>query len=189
MNTDRIRLVPFVALLASACGSGDGGSTLNHYGVEISDSVSALETSLASHRDKVAAQTDLESVRGVEQKHMDEMGMHMGRMQDALDSMKACDSHMSMAGRADAVDQLHTAQGGMRGAMDAVSSELDRHLKAMQSAPDLDAAVEEETKHQTTMDGILGGMRTDDDDLGSAMQMMADDGMSMMCAMSSHMHR
>jgi len=189
MNIDRVGLVPFVALLASACGSGDGGSTLNHYGAEISDSVSAIETSLASHRDKVAVQTDLESVRAVEQHHMNEMGMHMGRMEDALNSMKACGSHMNLAGRSDAADQLHTAQGGMRGAMDDASLELSRHLKAMESASDLNTALEEETEHQSAMDDILGGMRMDDDDLGSAMQMMADDGMSMMCAMSSHMHR
>ena len=188
MKCDRARLVPFVALLASACGAGDGDSTLNHYGAEMSESVVGVEASLSSHQDKVLAETDLESLRGMEREHMDDMGMHMGRMQAALDSMKLCGSHMSMTRDSEAVDQLHAAQGAMADAMGSAFAESERHLRAMQGAPDLDAARAEEGHHQVAMDELLGGMRMHDESLGSAMQMMADDGMSMMCPMSSHMH-
>lgn len=191
MKATRTLLVPFVALLASACGGGDDEPTLNHYGAEITESVDAVQAALLSHHEEVLAETDLGRIHDMEAKHMNAMDMSMGRIQDAEDSMALCGDHMmGMAGHMSAaVDNLHAARGAMAGAMDDASAEMKRHSRAMKDASDVDTALAEEHQHQTAMAHVMDSMRMHDQDLGDAMQAMEDDGMSMMCPMNSHMHR
>lgn len=191
MEANRIRLLPFVALLASACGGGDDAPTLNHYGDEITESVDAAEATLLSHHEEVLAETDLDRIHDMEAKHMNAMDMSMARMQDAEDSMALCGDHMmGMAGHMSAaVDNLHAARGAMTDTMEDASAEMERHSRAMKNASDLDTAAAEEHQHQAAMAHVMDSMRMHDEDLDDAMQAMEDDGMSMMCPMNSHMHR
>ena len=189
MKAYQTRFVPLIALLASACGGANDEPTLNHYGDETTESVDAVQASLSSHHAEVLGETDLGRMRSMEQRHKDDMGMHMGRMLDAQDSMELCGQHMSAAGHTDAVKPLHEAQGAMGEAIDDASAEVERHLLAMEDAPDVATALTDEHQHQTAMDQLLDRMRTHDEHLAHAMQAMQDDGISMMCPMNSHMHR
>lgn len=189
MKAHRAHLVPIVALLASACGASDHEPTLNHYGDEVTESVDAIQAALSSHHDAVLGETDLQRLLDMEGKHMEDMAMPMGRMQDAEDSMARCGEHMTMAGHADTVAQLHGARAAMAQVMDEASTEIARHMQAMHDAADVDTALAEEHEHQTTMGQALDQMRLHDGALASAMQAMEDAGISMMCPMSSHMHR
>lgn len=184
----RTCLVSWIALVASACGAGDDGSNLSHYGDEMTESVDAVQAALSSHHEQVLAQTDLERVRGVERTHTEEMDMRMNRMQDAEDSMAFCGQHMNTV-QGEAVGRFRGAREGMVEAMDDASTEMARHLEATQAAPDIDTAFAEERQHRTAMVQILGRLQGNDQDIASAMQAMRDDGMSMMCPMASHMHR
>jgi hypothetical protein len=189
MKAHRTRLVTFVALLAAACGASDHEPTLNHYGDEMNESVDAIQAALSSHHDAVLGETDLQRLLEMETKHMDDMDMPMGRMQDAEDSMARCGEHMTMAGHTDSVAQLHEARAAMAQVMDEAGTEMARHIQAMHDAADVDTALAEEHGHQTTMGQALDQMRMHDGALAGAMQAMEDAGISMMCPMSSHMHR
>ena len=188
MTAHRARLIPVVALLASACGAGEDEPTLNHYGDEVSESIAAIEASLSSHHEQVLNETDLQRMLDLEDEHMTGMAMPMGHMQDAQDSMEGCGEHMTMADHAGSVANFHDARAAMTEVMADTDTEMAHHMQAMHDAADVDAALAQEHQHQATMDQVLGRMRMHDGALADAMQAMADAGMSMMCPMSSHMH-
>jgi hypothetical protein len=189
MKAHRTALAIVAVLLTSACGASDDEPTLNHYGDEMTESVDAIGAALSSHHEQVLAETDLQRLRDMEGKHMDDMDMPLGDMQDAQDSMEGCGEHMTMAGHADSVAQLHEARSAMATVMGEASAETARHMQAMHDAADLDAALAEEHGHQSAMGPILERMRMHDGSLAHAMQAMEEAGISMMCPMSSHMHR
>lgn len=189
MQAYRIRLAPCIAFFASACGASEAGPTLNHYGGEVTDSVAAVGVALSAHHEEVLVETGLERMRDIEHRHMDDMGMHMGRMLDAQDSMDLCGEHMGTAGHRAPVQPLRDARSAMGEAIDDASAEMERHQQAMDAVADVDTAFAEEHGHQAEMNRILERMRQHDGEISHAMQAMEDDGMSMMCPMDSHMHR
>ena len=73
--------------------------------------------------------------------------------------------------------------------MGEASAETARHMQSMHDAADLDAALAEEHGHQGAMGQILERMRMHDGALTGAMHAMEEAGISMMCPVSSHMHR
>ena len=192
MTIYRYVFVPCFALAATACAASDEDPTLNHYGSEMTESVEVLAEELSAHYEQILAETDLGRIQRMEATHMEDMDMDMGRMRDARDSMAACNEHMSNMGNMSqdhARQALHDAQGAMGEVMSEVTGEMERHMNVMDAASTIDSALAEEHQHETAMDGIVGRMRMHDDELGVAMQAMEDEGMSMMCSMTSHMHR
>ena len=73
--------------------------------------------------------------------------------------------------------------------MQDVEDASGHHMQIMLAAPDLEAALAEERRHQGAMHDLRDTMSTHEQRMGRAMHAMADDGFSMMCPMSSHMHR
>ena len=187
--TTLTRCFPALALLGLACGSGAGGSSLTHYGDELSESVAAVRASLSEHHEAVLGETDLQQIRDLERQHMDTMTMRIGRMQDAQDSMMRCSERMGTLGHMGALRSLDDAQGAMAQVMQGATDAMQRHLDAMEAAADVDTALAEERHHQSETDTLVDSMEHHDDELAHAMQTMQDDGMSMMCPMGSHMHR
>lgn len=173
-----------LAILIGACGNAGGDPSLNHYADEMSESVEDLQASLSSHGAGVAAQTTLDRIRDLEQKHMNAMETDMDRMLNANDSIGSCAEHMSAEG----TRSLRSAQGAMGESAHGASAETEYHFRAMQDAADVDAAQAEEQRHQSAMRKMLDGMHARDQEVMDAMQGMKDAGMSMMCPMSSHMH-
>ena len=166
--------------------------TLTHYGDEISESVDALEQSVAGHREAVLGEMSLMRMGSMERAHMDDVATHMAGMQDAQDSIESCGDHMAGSRHAEHMDDvqaLHDARGAMADVMQDVENASEHHMKVMLAAPDLEAALAEERRHQAEMEDLMGMMSTHEQSMGRAMHAMADDGFSMTCPMSSHMHR
>ena len=189
MSTHRACVVPALALFAAACAAGDDEPTLNHYADEMAESLEAVQAEVSAHHQQILVQTDVRRVHAMEQQYMDDIAMHVGRMDDAQASMRLCGEHMDMSGETDSLQVLHRARTAVADAIELASNETDHHLQAMQGAPDVRSALNEEHRHQAEMEPLLDRMRMHDEEITWAMQAMEDEGFSMMCQMASHMHR
>jgi seryl-tRNA synthetase len=192
MKSCRSKFRLSVLLLASACGAEGMDPSLTHYGDEVAESVDAVEESLASHHEVVLGESDLLRIGARERAHMDDVAMRMARMQDAQKSIESCSGRLGGAGHAehaDDIEALNDVRRAMEEAMQDVSEAFENHKLVMLDAPDLEAARVEERRHQAEMQGLVDSMSIRERSMRSAMQAMADDGFSMMCPMSSHMHR
>lgn len=175
---------------AVACGSSDddGDSTLNHYNNEIAEAATALEQSTSAHSQLILEQQDLQRMHQIEQQYTEDMTVGIGHMWDACDSMQTCGAFIGMQGPSQPGPRFDSARTAMSEDIDDVSAELDRHWTAMQGTASVDAAWAEEEQHQLTMNGFMDHMWMSEDMLGIALEEMMEQGFSMICPMTTHMH-
>ncbi len=143
-----LQLFAVVALVfvGTAC-SEDSGEPMGHKLEEIEEKANTLTDLAAPHKLVIDNAADLSATVAEELTYGTNADAAFEAMEHAVEELMECkhgDVNMDIT--------------AMNGVLDEVSDELAAHKLAMANAADLQAAVAEETRHQTEMARIFGDM-------------------------------
>jgi hypothetical protein len=129
-----------LAAALSACG-GDDASMMSDYTQDLGRHLDEVQAEHKAHSSEVAAATDLESIHRAEDGHRQRMDDHMSQTAMVMGHMMSCTDARG----------AHFDGAPFAGMMHGMRSACDDHRTAMHGAATIDAARQEEARHQDAM--------------------------------------
>ncbi len=135
----------FILAGVGACGHSD--TMMSDYAQAIDRHMDALQTEETAHASEIASLSTLGAIRDAEAGHSQRMDDHLDEMRLVMRDMAGCRSStlVDNAGFADSTQKIRF--------------ECDDHLQAMELAPGLAAARNEETRHGGAFHDVMVVMR------------------------------